>query len=96
MAMRVLIDFSVPEARAGDRHLRGPRVVEDFAMGESIQRGRSSDANQEVLFDAFEHALTHFHTQIEQLDRTHTITVRPAYDSQAIARRHETASSLTS
>ena len=39
-------------------------VAEDFAMGESIQRGLASGANREVLFGAFEHALAHFHGQI--------------------------------
>jgi phenylpropionate dioxygenase-like ring-hydroxylating dioxygenase large terminal subunit len=38
---------------------------EDFALGESIQRGLASGANEHVLFGAFEHALTHFHAQIE-------------------------------
>jgi len=42
-------------------------VGEDFAMGESIQRGLASGANREVVFGAFEHALTHFHAQIERL-----------------------------
>ncbi|MBS2021147.1 MAG: aromatic ring-hydroxylating dioxygenase subunit alpha, partial [Deltaproteobacteria bacterium] len=37
---------------------------EDFAMGESIQRGLESGANREVVFGAFEHALAHFHRQI--------------------------------
>jgi phenylpropionate dioxygenase-like ring-hydroxylating dioxygenase large terminal subunit len=53
---------------ANDRVLMNA-VAEDFAMGESIQRGLSSGANSEVLFGAFEHALTHFHAQIEQLGR---------------------------
>ena len=39
-------------------------VDEDFAMGESIQRGLSSRANTDVIFGAFEHALEHFHDQI--------------------------------
>jgi len=38
---------------------------EDFAMGESIQRGLASGANREVVFGAFEHALAHFHRQID-------------------------------
>jgi len=40
---------------------------EDFALGESIQRGLGSGANREVLFGAYEHALTHFHAQISRL-----------------------------
>ncbi len=40
-------------------------VDEDFAMGESIQRGLASGANRELVFGAFEHALAHFHRQIE-------------------------------
>ena len=40
-------------------------VDEDFAMGESIQRGLASGANHELVFGAFEHALAHFHRQIE-------------------------------
>ncbi len=40
-------------------------VEEDFVMGESIQRGLTSGANHEVTFGAFEHALEHFHAQIE-------------------------------
>jgi hypothetical protein len=39
---------------------------EDFALGESIQRGLSSGANDDVVFGAFEHALTHFHAQVAQ------------------------------
>ena len=37
---------------------------EDFAMGESIQRGLLSGANEEVLFGAFEHGNAHFHAEI--------------------------------
>lgn len=37
---------------------------EDFAMGESIQRGVASGANREVVFGAFEHGLRHFHAEI--------------------------------
>ena len=40
---------------------------EDFALGESIQRGLASGANTELTFGAFEHALTHFHTQVARL-----------------------------
>jgi phenylpropionate dioxygenase-like ring-hydroxylating dioxygenase large terminal subunit len=40
-------------------------IAEDFAMGESIQRGLASGANRELVFGAFEHALAHFHRQIE-------------------------------
>ena len=39
---------------------------EDFAMAESIQRGIASGANEEVVFGAFEHALAHFHAEIER------------------------------
>jgi hypothetical protein len=39
---------------------------EDFALGESIQRGLASGANDDVLFGAFEHALAHFHDEIAQ------------------------------
>ncbi len=42
-------------------------IGEDFAMGESIQRGLASGANREVVFGAFEHALTHFHAQVARL-----------------------------
>jgi phenylpropionate dioxygenase-like ring-hydroxylating dioxygenase large terminal subunit len=42
-------------------------VKEDFAMGESIQRGLASGANRELTFGAFEHALAHFHRQIAEL-----------------------------
>jgi phenylpropionate dioxygenase-like ring-hydroxylating dioxygenase large terminal subunit len=42
-------------------------VDEDFVMGESIQAGLASGANTEVVFGAFEHALAHFHRQVEQL-----------------------------
>ena len=42
-------------------------VAEDFAMGESIQRGLAAGANTDVVFGAFEHALTHFHAQIDAL-----------------------------
>jgi phenylpropionate dioxygenase-like ring-hydroxylating dioxygenase large terminal subunit len=37
---------------------------EDFALGESIQRGLASGANEELVFGAFEHALAHFHAEI--------------------------------
>ncbi|MBV8762342.1 MAG: Rieske 2Fe-2S domain-containing protein [Deltaproteobacteria bacterium] len=40
-------------------------IEEDFAMGESIQRGLASGANRDVIFGAFEHALAHFHRQID-------------------------------
>jgi phenylpropionate dioxygenase-like ring-hydroxylating dioxygenase large terminal subunit len=39
-------------------------IAEDFALGESIQRGLASGANREFAFGAFEHALEHFHRQI--------------------------------
>jgi phenylpropionate dioxygenase-like ring-hydroxylating dioxygenase large terminal subunit len=39
-------------------------IDEDFAMGESIQRGLASGANSAVVFGAFEHALAHFHREI--------------------------------
>lgn len=42
-------------------------IDEDFTMGESIQRGLSSGANRQITFGAFEHALAHFHAQIERL-----------------------------
>ena len=41
-------------------------TTEDFAMGASIQRGLTSGANADLVFGAFEHALAHFHRQIEQ------------------------------
>jgi phenylpropionate dioxygenase-like ring-hydroxylating dioxygenase large terminal subunit len=41
-------------------------VDEDFAMGESIQRGLAAGANREVMLGAFEHALAHFHRQIAE------------------------------
>jgi phenylpropionate dioxygenase-like ring-hydroxylating dioxygenase large terminal subunit len=37
---------------------------EDFALGESIQRGLASGANDEIVFGAFEHALAHFHDEV--------------------------------
>ena len=49
---------------ANDQLLHGA-VDEDFAMGESIQRGLASGANRELVFGSFEHALAHFHRQIE-------------------------------
>jgi len=39
-------------------------IEEDFAMGESIQRGLAAGANEDVVFGAFEHALAHFHRQV--------------------------------
>jgi phenylpropionate dioxygenase-like ring-hydroxylating dioxygenase large terminal subunit len=39
---------------------------EDLVLGESIQKGLASGANEEVVFGAFEHALAHFHAQIEK------------------------------
>jgi phenylpropionate dioxygenase-like ring-hydroxylating dioxygenase large terminal subunit len=41
-------------------------IEEDLTMGESIQRGLASGANREVVFGAFEHALAHFHRQVDQ------------------------------
>ena len=49
-------EATVTRARAADAVLVGA-VGEDFAMGESIQRGLVSGANTEVVFGAFEHAL---------------------------------------
>ena len=40
-------------------------IEEDFAMGESIQKSLASGANREIVFGAFEHALAHFHRQVE-------------------------------
>jgi hypothetical protein len=40
---------------------------EDYALGESIQAGLGSAANQDVVFAAFEHALAHFHAEVERL-----------------------------
>ncbi|MFT3696036.1 MAG: SRPBCC family protein [Kofleriaceae bacterium] len=42
---------------------------EDFTMGESIQRGLASGANRDVVFGAFEHALAHFHRQLDEFSR---------------------------
>lgn len=42
-------------------------IDEDFAMGESIQRGLASGANRQITFGAFEHALSHFHAQVAKL-----------------------------
>ncbi len=42
-------------------------IDEDFTMGESIQAGVASGANRQITFGAFEHALAHFHAQVEQL-----------------------------
>lgn len=51
--------------KANDDILHGA-VAEDFAMGESIQRGLASGANREVVFGSYEHALAHFHSMVEQ------------------------------
>jgi phenylpropionate dioxygenase-like ring-hydroxylating dioxygenase large terminal subunit len=53
---------------ANDRILMNA-IGEDFAMGESIQRGLASGANTDVVFGAFEHALAHFHAQIDRFSR---------------------------
>ncbi len=37
---------------------------EDFTLGESIQRGLDSGANDEVVFGSFEHSLAHFHDEV--------------------------------
>jgi phenylpropionate dioxygenase-like ring-hydroxylating dioxygenase large terminal subunit len=50
--------------KANDDILRNA-TEEDFAMGESIQRGLGSGANESFVFGAFEHALAHFHAQVE-------------------------------
>jgi phenylpropionate dioxygenase-like ring-hydroxylating dioxygenase large terminal subunit len=66
----------VPEAPATDKaraywHANNDilmtAVDEDFAMGESIQRGLASGANAEVVFGSFEHALEHFHRQVREI-----------------------------
>ena len=41
-------------------------IEEDFAMGESIQRGVSAHADLTYVFGAFEHALTHFHARVRE------------------------------
>jgi len=76
-ARTLLTSFTlVPEAPATDKArayweandaILHNAVAEDFAMGESIQTGLTSGANREVVFGAFEHALAHFHRQIERL-----------------------------
>lgn len=64
---------AVPEAPLGPKaraHWDANNAIlydatsEDFALGESIQRGLASGANDEVVFGAFEHALEHFHAQV--------------------------------
>jgi phenylpropionate dioxygenase-like ring-hydroxylating dioxygenase large terminal subunit len=40
-------------------------TAEDFERGESVQRGLASGANEALTFGAYEHALTHFHAQID-------------------------------
>ena len=42
---------------------------EDFAMGASIQKGLASGANEDFVFAAYEHALTHFHAEIRKRAR---------------------------
>lgn len=51
---------------ANDAILYGA-VEEDFAMGESIQRGLASGANTDLVFGAFEHALDHFHAAVDRV-----------------------------
>jgi phenylpropionate dioxygenase-like ring-hydroxylating dioxygenase large terminal subunit len=41
-------------------------IEEDFAMGESIQRGLASGANEELLFGRYEQALSWFHTHVSE------------------------------
>lgn len=41
-------------------------IEEDYAMGESIQRGLASGANRELVFGSFEHALAHFHAEVDR------------------------------
>ena len=41
-------------------------VAEDFALGDSIQAGLASGANQSLLFGRFEHGLTAFHRIIAE------------------------------
>lgn len=50
---------------------------EDFAMGESIQRGLASGANRDVVFGAFEHALAHFHRQLDVFGNGNASAGRP-------------------
>jgi phenylpropionate dioxygenase-like ring-hydroxylating dioxygenase large terminal subunit len=48
---------------ANNRILYGA-TDEDFALGESIQRGVESGANETFVFGAYEHALAHFHSEV--------------------------------
>ncbi|HEX2573932.1 MAG TPA: SRPBCC family protein [Polyangia bacterium] len=41
-------------------------VQEDFAMGESIQRGLRSGANTHLTYGRFEHSLTYFHRSLTE------------------------------
>jgi phenylpropionate dioxygenase-like ring-hydroxylating dioxygenase large terminal subunit len=41
-------------------------IAEDFALGESIQRGLHSGANQDVLFGRYEQSLAWYHEEIER------------------------------
>jgi phenylpropionate dioxygenase-like ring-hydroxylating dioxygenase large terminal subunit len=76
-ARTLLTSFTlVPEAPTSDKaraywdannQILYGATAEDFTMGESIQSGLASGANREVVFGAFEHALAHFHRQIERL-----------------------------
>lgn len=65
----------VPDAPASDKAraywdannaILHDAIDEDFALGESIQRGLAAGANREVVFGAFEHGLAHFHAQCER------------------------------
>ena len=77
-ARTLLTSFTlVPEAPASEKareywdannQILYGATAEDFTMGESIQTGLASGANREVVFGAFEHALAHFHRQVEQLN----------------------------
>jgi len=42
-------------------------IAEDFALGEGIQRGLASGANDDLLFGRFEQSLTWFHHDVERI-----------------------------
>jgi phenylpropionate dioxygenase-like ring-hydroxylating dioxygenase large terminal subunit len=54
-----------PAAVDADVAMLREGLAEDFVIGEEIQRGLRTRANEAVVFGLFEHTLTHFHEAIE-------------------------------
>lgn len=73
VSITLLVPRDEAETRAAhwgkNRALTVATLEEDFVLAESIQKGLSSGANQELIFGRFEHLLDRFHRQLEEMIR---------------------------